>query len=240
MNRIITTVVIVTALTSAVAVKAQNTITFHNQAGEPALVKLVGPAQKEIEVPNGTKVSVDAASGRYIKVRYGTLGKYHYAKGEEFEVRETPTAHSAISITLHKVIAGNYESKPISEEEFGAIGAERSKQPGIQKQDNRVGAVQVSGLSIVPDDATSGKWPLVKVEPLPRFQGVTPSPTKKFLNLVFANDGFLLDMFFKDQNGASLQVLSNETTPGSASAVVQIDQNTTRIQYKLSKRAISP
>jgi len=106
-------------LAACVAALAQNTVSFDNQSGEPALVKLVGPTSNEIEVPNGAKQGVQASAGRYIiKVRYGTADNYHYAKGGEFDVKETTTTRSEITITLHKVVAGNYESQPISEKDF--------------------------------------------------------------------------------------------------------------------------
>ena len=119
MRKVLGSLAIVFACVSMVFAQ-NNTVVFDNQSGEPALVKLVGPTTQEVEVATGTKGTVTVAAGRYyIKVRYGTPGKYHYSKGEEFEVKETATARSEITITLHKVVAGNYESSPISEEEFG-------------------------------------------------------------------------------------------------------------------------
>jgi hypothetical protein len=121
MNRVIVTVVTAIVLTAALSAKAQNTVTFDNQSGEPALVKLIGQTPKEVLVPTGTKQSVEASAGRYtIKVRYGTPGMYRYSKGQEFDVKETATTKSAITITLHKVVAGNYASRPITGEEFAA------------------------------------------------------------------------------------------------------------------------
>ena len=103
-----------------ISASAQNTVSFDNQSGEPALVKLIGPTSSEIEVPNGTKPVVQVSAGKYfIKVRYGVEGKYHYTKGQEFTVDETATTTSGITITLHKVVNGNYGSSPITEQEFG-------------------------------------------------------------------------------------------------------------------------
>src|SRR5271165_2914688 len=97
-----------------------NTVSFDNQSGEPALVKLIGPTSIEIEVPNGTKPLVQVLTGKYfIKVRYGVEGNYHYTKGQEFTVDETATTTSGITITLHKVVNGNYGASPITEQEFG-------------------------------------------------------------------------------------------------------------------------
>src|SRR5271166_2035949 len=103
-----------------ISASAQNTVSFDNQSGEPALVKLIGPTSSEIEVPNGTKPVVQASAGKYfIKVRYGVEGKYHYTKGQEFTVHETATTTSGITIRLHKVVNGNYGASPITEQEFG-------------------------------------------------------------------------------------------------------------------------
>jgi hypothetical protein len=105
--------------------KAASTATFDNQSGKPALVKLVGPTASSVTVENSKKESVSVTAGHYfIKVRYGTPGAYSYSKGDEFDVTETATAFSDITITLHKVVAGNYGSKAISEGDFEA---DRSK-----------------------------------------------------------------------------------------------------------------
>ena len=99
---------------------AQNKVVFDNQSGEQALVKLIGPTSKDVEVANGAKTDVDAAAGRYvIKIRYGTPGNYRYSQGEEFTVTQTANVRSETSIILHKVVAGNYGSHPISETDFG-------------------------------------------------------------------------------------------------------------------------
>lgn len=96
-----------------------NTVTFDNQSGEPALVKLVGPTSRSVEVPTGKQETVTAAAGRYfIMVRYGTPGQYHYRKGDEFTVTQSVAMRSDITITLHKVMGGTNETHPISEAEF--------------------------------------------------------------------------------------------------------------------------
>lgn len=107
-------------LATAGVADAQNAVIFDNQSGESALVKLIGPTTKEVAVPTGAKQAVEAAAGRYtIKVRYGTAGNYRYTEGDAFDVQETPTSRSETTITLHKVVAGNYDTRPISENEFG-------------------------------------------------------------------------------------------------------------------------
>lgn len=97
-----------------------NTITFDNQSGELALVKLVGPTYKAVEVPDKSRITVIVSAGEYyILTRYGSNFKeYRYAKGDNFNVTTTATEYSAISITLHRVLDGNYSTLPVSAEEF--------------------------------------------------------------------------------------------------------------------------
>ena len=100
---------ITTAFLIPIAIQAASTVTFDNKSGKPALVKLTGPTSTSVEVQNGEKGTVSASAGHYfIKIRYGTPGAYSYSKGDEFDVTETATTASDITITLHKVLAGNY------------------------------------------------------------------------------------------------------------------------------------
>ena len=114
-----------------------STVTFDNQSGKPALVKLVGPTVSSVTVENSKREGVSVAPGHYfIKVRYGTPGAYSYSKSDEFDVIETATAASSISITLHNVaetataasaitirfhleVVGDYGSKAIPKTEYG-------------------------------------------------------------------------------------------------------------------------
>ena len=98
----------------------QNTITFDNKSGQPALVKLVGPTNKAINVSKDQDQTVNVAAGEYyILVRYGTGPEnYTYSRGDIFVVGQTATQYSTINITLHKVIGGNYPSHPILAESF--------------------------------------------------------------------------------------------------------------------------
>ena len=98
-----------------------NTVSFNNRSGDPALVKLIGPTYREIEVADGSTGTVSASGGNYyILVRYGTPGQYRYSKGQSFQVVQTPTTRSRITITLHKVVGGNYSSQSIGPNEFNA------------------------------------------------------------------------------------------------------------------------
>jgi hypothetical protein len=95
-------------------------ITFDNQSGQPALVKLVGPSRRTTQVPNRQKRTVTAVGGNYyILTRYGSKpDDYRYSKGDSFHVTQTARRYSIITITLHKVIGGNYGSKDIPADEF--------------------------------------------------------------------------------------------------------------------------
>lgn len=104
---------------SGVARGQNSTVTFDNKSGEPTLVKLVGTTSTSVEVPNMETRSVSALAGQYhIKIRYGSPPAYRFARGEDFVITESATSRSLVTITLHKVAAGNYESYPIAEEEF--------------------------------------------------------------------------------------------------------------------------
>lgn len=113
----LTSIILSCAFTPMLA--QQNTVTFDNKSGEPALVKLVGTTKAEVLVPSNERRSVKAAGGAYhIKVRYGAPGNYRFSKGDDFTIEEKPRTSTAISITLHKVVDGNYKSEPINEADF--------------------------------------------------------------------------------------------------------------------------
>jgi hypothetical protein len=96
------------------------TVTFDNKSGQPALVKLVGPTGRVVQVPNGQKRTVTAVGGQYhILTRYGASPDgYTYSRGDSFKVTQTAKQHSVITITLHKVLDGNYSSTPTDAAEF--------------------------------------------------------------------------------------------------------------------------
>lgn len=101
-----------------------NTITFDNQSGEPAFVKLIGPTRQSVEVPKGRKKTLHVAAGEYhLLIRYcSETREYSYSKGDPFKVHENATQYSSISITLHKVVGGNYPIRETTRQEFdGAI-----------------------------------------------------------------------------------------------------------------------
>src|ERR1017187_953428 len=114
---------VVTLTTVSAVANAQgypNQITFDNRTGNDALVKLVGPTGGVVSVPNNQDRTVQVAPGTYfILVRYGdTPGSYTYTRGQAFSVDQVGNMYSVITITLHKVIGGNYEAHSIPATEF--------------------------------------------------------------------------------------------------------------------------
>jgi hypothetical protein len=97
-----------------------NQITFDNRSGNDALVKLVGPTGGVVSVPNYQDRTVQVAPGTYfILVRYGDApGSYSYTRGQVFSVEQIGNMYSVITITLHRVIGGNYEAHTIPASEF--------------------------------------------------------------------------------------------------------------------------
>jgi hypothetical protein len=106
--------------TSASASNYPNTLTFSNLSGKGAFVKLIGALRMTISVPNGMQTTVNVPAGTYhFFVQYcDTYGQCTYAQGDPFEVIQTPTQYSVITITLHTVINGNYHERPASRDEF--------------------------------------------------------------------------------------------------------------------------
>ena len=95
------------------------TVTFQNQSGEDCVVKLVGPTVGYVDVPNGTDRTVQVHGGRYyIITRYGQPQHYRFTRGAPFDVVENAYSVSRISITLHKIANGNYQTTPDSGRDF--------------------------------------------------------------------------------------------------------------------------
>ena len=95
------------------------TITFENRSGDDALVRFVGPTAGTVAVADSSSRTVEVRGGTYrIYVRYGQPGKYRHTKGDSFTVYEGSDGVDPISITLHRVIGGNYGTAPSSEAEF--------------------------------------------------------------------------------------------------------------------------
>lgn len=104
-----------------IAARALSTVTFDNQSGKVAVVKLIGPSSHIVEVPNRERRTVSASSGNYyILVRYkgSAPDQDTYSRGDPFIIEESSTSYSEIRITLHPVIHGNYRTRRSSQGEF--------------------------------------------------------------------------------------------------------------------------
>jgi hypothetical protein len=106
-------------LAASLVAQERPTITFVNQSGENCVVKLVGPSGGYVDVQSGAQNTIAVGGGNYyILTRYGEPGRFRFTRGAPFYVTETPYSVSRISITLHKVVDGNYETKPDSGRDF--------------------------------------------------------------------------------------------------------------------------
>jgi hypothetical protein len=91
-------------------------ISFQNQSGTDATVRLLGPSGQILTVVDGQSVGARVAAGDYyIPVRYGKSTPEHvFDKAGPIAVTETGGQHSVIHITLRKPAADN----PKAKEEF--------------------------------------------------------------------------------------------------------------------------
>ena len=113
------TLFIIIGAVSVYARSEVNGLTFMNKSGDLALVKLVGPSRRVVEVADGQDRRVQIASGTYIiYVRYGDKGHYRYTKGESFVIREVTGGYIQAQLTLHGVVNGNYAVEGSSRQEF--------------------------------------------------------------------------------------------------------------------------
>ena len=82
------------------------TVTIQNQSSEPVLARLAGPTAVFVSIPTGDSCTVQVRGGRYLALfRYGEK-RYSYTMVGPFDVVETPTEVSEITIVLH-TYAGN-------------------------------------------------------------------------------------------------------------------------------------
>lgn len=116
-----------------------SSITFRNQSGEEALVKLIGPASHTVGIPSGESETVRLDAGAYyLMVRYrDSSGKDTYSKGEPFEVGGSGRGRSPSLIFLDKLLDGKFQTHFIPREEFeglppaakGSVGTETQPPP---------------------------------------------------------------------------------------------------------------
>jgi hypothetical protein len=119
LTALVTVLIPIFCIQAEVVASEKNRITFINESGEDALVKLVGPSHRVVQVSNGQSATVNIAGGTYaVYVRYGKGPGYGYARGEAFEIEDSTHSYTKASLTLHGVINGNYHVEGSSAEEF--------------------------------------------------------------------------------------------------------------------------
>lgn len=112
--------VLVAALTTvSTGAAGRATLTLENASGEDALVRVAGPTNGYVEVRNSSSRTINVAGGTYrLFVRYGRPGRYSYTRGEPFTIVDSGQEWEDVTITLHKVPNGNYQTSPSDEGEF--------------------------------------------------------------------------------------------------------------------------
>ncbi len=95
------------------------TLILDNQTDMEVYVKVVSDrnvGNKRVNVPPHSKVDVEhcRTGGHFLKMRYRTANGYVFQKGEPFGM----SSRSTTTITLHKIVGGNYRSTPMSPAEF--------------------------------------------------------------------------------------------------------------------------
>ena len=109
-----------TNLLHAAPTSSPHRITFINESGQNAHVKLIGPTRTALKIYLDQKRSVRVDAGEYyVLIRYGNSPKeYTYTKGDPFSVTQSGDQYSRISITLHRVISGSHTTGLVSGDEF--------------------------------------------------------------------------------------------------------------------------
>ena len=111
---------VVTSLMAHAAQSTPNMITFENQSGRNAVVRVIGPTHAVAKMQRDETRIVRVAAGEYyILVRYGDSEKeYTYTKSAPFSVTQSEGKVSIITFTLHRRSGGTFNSQPVSGQEF--------------------------------------------------------------------------------------------------------------------------
>jgi hypothetical protein len=106
-----------------------NTLRFDNKSGSDAVVRVFDEASgkrvAEVKIPDGRMQGTSISAGRYyIVAKYAPMKGENkkagvtYAKGDPFDMKPPPGKILTTTITLHRVVNGNYSSVPTTENEF--------------------------------------------------------------------------------------------------------------------------
>ncbi len=97
-----------------------NSITFENQSGRNAVVRIIGPTKSIAKMQRDeTRIVHVSAGDYYILVRYGDSKKeFNYTKSAVFPVTQSENKFSVIRFILHRRSGGTFNSQPVSGNEF--------------------------------------------------------------------------------------------------------------------------
>ncbi len=97
-----------------------HTITFDNQSGRNAVVRVMGPTKAVAKMQRDETRIVRVVTGEYyILVRYGDSEKeYSYTKSSPFSVTQSDGKFSIITFILHRRGGGSFNVQPVSGTEF--------------------------------------------------------------------------------------------------------------------------
>jgi len=129
----------------------EKSITFVNQAQEPATVKLTGPTSRPVRIPVvripvGAKQIRKVLPGRYkIRMKYGTEGGFRLVEGEDFTITNAAGTQSETTITLHGIVSDNDKPYTISRGTMG--GPLQVHSGGAKEQTNKKQVINIT----VPD-----------------------------------------------------------------------------------------
>jgi hypothetical protein len=94
------------------------TITITNESSETVVAKFRGPSSGSMSISARGSRTINVRGGNYLALfRYGSGGRYSYTKVGPFQVVETDSEVSEVTIVLHAV-AGNAQEHPSNEREF--------------------------------------------------------------------------------------------------------------------------
>ena len=106
------------SLIASVYARESPTLTIQNQSSEPVLARLAGTTAGFVLIPAEGSRTVQVRGGRYFALfRYGAQRPYSYTKVGPFDVVETLTEVSVITIVLHTA-TGNTNEQQSDEKEF--------------------------------------------------------------------------------------------------------------------------
>jgi|GEM_PF-2344312 len=109
--------------------QGKNSLNFDNKSGQDVVVRVFNTNTDkriaEVKVPDGQTRGTSIGDGHYyIVAKYSSqLGKdgkpsYTYSRGDPFTIQRPAGKRSRVTITLHKVVHGNYATVPADEKAF--------------------------------------------------------------------------------------------------------------------------